>query len=191
VITYSPAFSATPIFLCHDDTYDGGNTCSARFRNNSTGSVEVFIEEEQSLDSEVGHVDEVVSYLAWGAAGDIMAQGAAAMSGGIDAGPAIDAGREMLAAGPDDMPAGFGLARNYPNPFNPVTTIRFSLEREGHARIEIFNVAGRRVATLIDRMMPAGEHAVPWNAAGHASGVYFCRLTQGGRSVISKMVLLQ
>lgn len=90
-----------------------------------------------------------------------------------------------------EAPEQFALRQNYPNPFNPVTTIRFSLVEEGHTRVEIYNVAGQRVATLVDHVMPAGNHEIPWNAAGKASGVYFCRLTQGTRSVINKMVLLR
>lgn len=73
-INFSPAFSQAPIFLCHDDTYDGGNTCGTRFRNLGVSSVQIKIEEEKSKDSEVNHTTEVVSYLAWGSAGNIVAQ---------------------------------------------------------------------------------------------------------------------
>jgi hypothetical protein len=73
-ISFSPSFSQAPIFLCHDDTYNGGNTCGTRFRNLGSFSVQVMIEEEQSKDSEVNHTTEMVSYLAWGSAGDIISQ---------------------------------------------------------------------------------------------------------------------
>lgn len=73
-IPFSPAFSQAPIFLCHDDTYDGGNTCGTRFRNLGASLVQVMIEEEKSNDSEINHTTERVSYVAWGLAGNIVAQ---------------------------------------------------------------------------------------------------------------------
>ncbi len=72
-INFSPAFSSTPIFLGHDDTRDGGNTASMRFRNLNQSSVQVMIEEEKSNDSEINHVTERVSYLVWGSSGNIVA----------------------------------------------------------------------------------------------------------------------
>lgn len=71
-INFSPPFSAEPIFLCHDDTYLGGNTCATRYRNLGPSSVQVFIEEEKSSDNERNHVQENVSWLAWGQAGEIV-----------------------------------------------------------------------------------------------------------------------
>ncbi|UCF07029.1 MAG: T9SS type A sorting domain-containing protein [bacterium] len=100
-------------------------------------------------------------------------------------------------SGPDiadkepEVPAQFTLHQNYPNPFNPVTIIRFTLEREGLATLEIFNVAGQRVAILVNNVLPADTHEIEWNAAGNTSGVYFYRLTQGTKSVMKKMVLLR
>ena len=70
-------FSSTPIFLCHDDTFDGGNTCSTRYRTLNSTTATVFIEEEQSLDEEINHISEVVSFLAWAGAGDITSSGSA------------------------------------------------------------------------------------------------------------------
>jgi hypothetical protein len=80
---------------------------------------------------------------------------------------------------------------NRPNPFNPTTTILFSLDRPGFATLEIFDVRGRRLETLVARELPAGEHAVAWTAAGKASGVYIGRLTAGGRMVTRRIVLLK
>lgn len=71
-INFSPPFGATPIFLCHDDTYLGGNTCGTRYKDLSATRVRVFIEEEKSNDGERNHVHENVSWLAWGQAGDIV-----------------------------------------------------------------------------------------------------------------------
>ena len=97
-------------------------------------------------------------------------------------------GRDMIEETPKAV---FGIEQNFPNPFNPVTTIRFSLEREGYTRLDVYDVSGRLVTTLVNGTMPAGSHEVTWNAAGVASGVYFSRLTQGTKSIMNKMVLLR
>jgi hypothetical protein len=88
------------------------------------------------------------------------------------------------------------LYQNVPNPFNPVTTIRFSLPRDARAVLSVFAVDGAEVARLINETRPAGIHAVRWDgrdAAGRplASGVYFYRLEATGRVLTRKLVLLR
>lgn len=95
-----------------------------------------------------------------------------------------------------DTPAAARLAQNIPNPFNPSTTIRFSLAARGHATLAVFDAGGRWVRTLLDEDRAAGEHAVQWDgrdAGGKsvASGVYFYRLTSGAVIESKKMVLLK
>jgi hypothetical protein len=79
----------------------------------------------------------------------------------------------------------------YPNPFNPMTTIHFSLPAAARVRLEIFDVAGHRVAELADRSFGAGRHSVDWNATDRPSGVYFYRLTAGNKVVTDKVMLLK
>jgi hypothetical protein len=84
----------------------------------------------------------------------------------------------------------------YPNPFNPSTTIRFELSRPGAIQLEIFDVRGRRVRTLIDEHRGAGEHTLRWdgrNGRGRevATGVYFLRLRSGSKSTTQRMVLIR
>jgi len=190
-INFSPTFSAEPIFLCHDDTYDGGNTCDVRYNNLTGTSVDVKIEEEQSKDSEVNHTTEVVSYLVWAQAGDIVGSTSVVASNEeLPVSPVIDGTRDNLISGVG-APKTFCLEQNYPNPFNPTTVIRFTLEKPGYTRLEVFNVAGELVARLVDGEMSAGEHEVMWNAVGQASGVYFYRLTSGGKIVTRRMILLR
>lgn len=90
----------------------------------------------------------------------------------------------------------FNLRQNYPNPFNPSTTIAFDLPRHSHARLEVYNLLGERVVTLLDRDLPAGGHRVTWNGADSfgrtaASGIYFYRLTAGDYSQTRKMMLMK
>jgi len=87
---------------------------------------------------------------------------------------------------------GFSLRGNYPNPFNPVTTLVFELDRPAELRAEVFNLLGERVALLSEGSMSAGEHRLSWDAAGLASGVYVARLSlSGGEGLQQKMLLLK
>lgn len=88
-----------------------------------------------------------------------------------------------------DLPTGFNLSQNYPNPFNPVTQIRFSLPKAAHVRLEIYNVSGQRVATLVDAQKSAGEHAVEFEASKLASGPYFYRIEAGEFSAVKKLLM--
>ena len=100
---------------------------------------------------------------------------------------------------PDDgpnLPKSFALHQNYPNPFNPGTTINYDLPRRVQVRLEVFNVVGRRVATLVNGIQEAGRKAAVWNGLDQrgvaaASGIYFYRLTAGEFAATSKMVLLK
>jgi hypothetical protein len=69
------------------------------------------------------------------------------------------------------------LLQNYPNPFNPSTTIRFELPGKSHVTLEIYDVIGRNVATLVSGILEAGHHHIVWNAEKFTSGIYFYHLT--------------
>lgn len=91
-------------------------------------------------------------------------------------------------------PAPFAIAGNYPNPFNPTTTIEFSLEKAGLVSLDIFNATGQKVRTLQSSTMTPGTHSIVWNGrddTGKAlsSGIYICRLKMGA-AVQSKSMLL-
>lgn len=66
------------------------------------------------------------------------------------------------------MPSGFSLEQNFPNPFNPVTTIQFSLIQSGFVSLKIYDVIGKEIATLINGDMNRGNHSIQWNAASPA-----------------------
>jgi hypothetical protein len=90
-----------------------------------------------------------------------------------------------------DMPYDLILSPNYPNPFNAQTTIKYSLPKEGNVRIDIFDIMGRKVETLVDGMQTAGEHQAVWNAENNSSGIYFYRLKTGDVSRTERCVLLK
>ena len=75
----------------------------------------------------------------------------------------------------DEAPRGLDLSAS-PNPFNPATEIFFRLDRPDRVRLDVFDVRGRRVATLLDESLNAGEHRVRWQARDLSTGVYYYRL---------------
>jgi hypothetical protein len=95
-----------------------------------------------------------------------------------------------------DTPAAFGLSQNVPNPFNPVTEIRYALAADCRVRLEIFNILGQRVATLVNEDQTAGYRTARWNGTNAdgvdvSSGVYFYRLEAGTFVETKKMILLR
>jgi hypothetical protein len=92
------------------------------------------------------------------------------------------------------LPSVFALRQNVPNPFNPVTVIEYQLPQAGHVRLDVYNVAGKLVTTLVDEAQQPGRKAVTWNgtdANGRkvASGVYLYRI-EAGTDVAKKMMVL-
>ena len=92
---------------------------------------------------------------------------------------------------PEIIPAKYELAQNYPNPFNPVTTIRFELKETGMTKLEVFDIAGRHVRTLLNGSVEAGAYDLRFDASALSSGVYFYRLTSGDFTDIKKMSLVK
>lgn len=104
-------------------------------------------------------------------------------------------GHFALPLGGHALPQGFALGQNYPNPFNPSTVIPYQLPTAAHVRLEVFNVLGQQIATLVNEERPAGIHAAVWDAtdaAGQAvaAGVYIYRLSSEGVELTRRMVLV-
>ena len=96
----------------------------------------------------------------------------------------------------EGLPRSFALQQNYPNPFNASTVISYELAKEGHITLEVFDVLGRIVTTLVDEIQPVGRHEISWD--GHAnggalvpSGIYFYRLTAPQEIESREMILLK
>jgi fibronectin type 3 domain-containing protein len=98
---------------------------------------------------------------------------------------------------PEDIPLVTALQANFPNPFNPQTTINFSTSTDTHkTTINIYNVKGQKVYTLVDEILPAGAHHLSWNGINDqqqqvTSGLYFYSMQNGSFSAIRKMILLK
>ncbi len=94
------------------------------------------------------------------------------------------------------MPTTFALNQNYPNPFNPSTTIEFALPQRETVRLDVFDILGRQVSTLVNAEMSAGTWRVVWNgkdANGSpvATGMYIYRIQAGSFSMVKKMLMIK
>jgi len=90
-----------------------------------------------------------------------------------------------------DIPKSIQLNQNYPNPFNPSTNIEFTLTQNTHATLEVFDMLGQRVATLVNQVMPAGTHTARFDAANLSSGMYIYRLQAGNTILTRKLTLIK
>jgi len=108
---------------------------------------------------------------------------------------ALDIGCSITGAENDNnetlLPSNFNLAQNYPNPFNPVTSISFDLPITSFVKLDIYNLLGQRIETMINKEMEAGSYDINWNGKGVASGIYFYRIETGDFSETKKMLLLK
>jgi hypothetical protein len=89
------------------------------------------------------------------------------------------------------IPLKFQLFQNYPNTFNPSTTIRFSIPQRSYVTLKVFDVLGREVATLVNEELNAGEHSVVYETKGLSSGLYICRLQMGQYAQQIKMEVIK
>jgi hypothetical protein len=85
----------------------------------------------------------------------------------------------------------FKLHENYPNPFNPSTSIKFSVPATGLVSLKVFDITGKEVTTLVDGNIEQGEHEVIFNASHLASGVYFYKLISDSFTEVKKMILVK
>ncbi len=92
---------------------------------------------------------------------------------------------------PIQLPKRFVLDQNFPNPFNPSTTINYSIPEDGKVVVKVFDVLGRELATLVNDVISAGAHSVLWNASNYASGIYFYSVTFKNQTLYKKMLLIK
>jgi len=126
--------------------------------------------------------------------------------------PCIDAGDPELPLDPDStiadigafyfdqleanepvavLPITYTLHPNWPNPFNPITNIRYDVPQTGHIRLIIYNLLGQEVTRLVDKRHLPGSYTVSWNAANWPSGLYLCRMEAEGFAQVRKLLLVK
>jgi hypothetical protein len=89
------------------------------------------------------------------------------------------------------LPSEYSLMQNYPNPFNPSTVIEYSIPQSGFVTLEIYNLLGEKVASLVNGMQEAGRYEVNFDASSFASGIYFYNLKSGSFNSVKKMLLMK
>ena len=90
-----------------------------------------------------------------------------------------------------NLPVDYKLSQNFPNPFNPSTTIQYSLPKTVHVRLTVYNVIGQEVAILVDGVMNSGNHRAVFTAGNIASGLYLYRLEADGQVITKKMLVMK
>ncbi|MDC0645833.1 T9SS type A sorting domain-containing protein [bacterium] len=100
---------------------------------------------------------------------------------------------ESVSISDEIVPYVFDLKPSYPNPFNPSTTIRFNIPSEiQHAvSLQVYDISGRMVETLVNEKLEPGQYDIQWNAAQHSSGVYFLKMNSGSFTKTQKLILLK
>jgi photosystem II stability/assembly factor-like uncharacterized protein len=91
----------------------------------------------------------------------------------------------------NELPEKFILEQNYPNPFNPTTSIRYRLQRSNHITLDVYNITGQKVATLVNKLQVAGTYEVIFRAEDLPVGLYFYKITSGSSSLAKKMLLVK
>jgi hypothetical protein len=94
-------------------------------------------------------------------------------------------------AGEEEIPTEFALTQNFPNPFNPATEIQYAIPSASNVKLEIFNITGEKVATLVEGYMNEGTYNVSFNASSLPSGMYLYRINAGSFVQTRKMILLK
>jgi hypothetical protein len=89
------------------------------------------------------------------------------------------------------VPDHFFLSNNYPNPFNPTTTIQYGLPEMSHVSVEIYDILGRKVTSLVNEEQPAGYYKINWTGDGKSTGMYFYRIHAGTFTETKKMLMLK
>jgi len=89
------------------------------------------------------------------------------------------------------IPEEYYLAQSFPNPFNARTTIKYQLPVESHVKLEVYNLLGRKVATLVNEQEKAGYRSVVWDASEVSSGLYFYKLIAGDYTETKRMMLVK
>jgi len=101
----------------------------------------------------------------------------------------------LLPTGVDEAeevePTAFALMQNYPNPFNASTTISYQLSEPGNVRLDVYNLAGQLMETLVDSHQKPGYKTVTWDGSHHSSGIYFCRLMVADFCEAKRIILMK
>jgi hypothetical protein len=97
----------------------------------------------------------------------------------------------LSVASPEPIPGRYNLSYNYPNPFNPATTINFSIPTSEFISVKVYDINGTELITLISETLSIGEHSVEWDGGDYPSGIYIARISSGNYFQTRKMLLVK
>ena len=112
-------------------------------------------------------------------------------NGPFDVWSAAGCSGSLVGISNNQIPVKYNLSQNYTNPFNPTTSIRFDIPKDGLVKLVVYDVLGKEVATIINEVKTTGSYIVDFNGQGLNSGIYFYKLTAGDFSEIKKMILVK
>ena len=98
---------------------------------------------------------------------------------------------ELISANKNSTPTVYSLNQNYPNPFNPSTVVQYAIPEATNVKIEIFNITGEKVATLVDEFKSEGYYEISFDASGLPTGMYLYRISAGAFVSTKKMILMK
>ena len=133
--------------------------------------------------------DAAASYIPAGGLGGIVTDTSAYATNGISG--LMSLSGTLVDVSQTGLPTEFSLLQNFPNPFNPLTTIRYGLPSRAHIVLTVYNTLGQQVAMLVEGEQDAGYHEVQFDASSFASGVYLYRLQAGDFVQSKKFVLIR
>lgn len=90
-----------------------------------------------------------------------------------------------------NIPFEFSLSQNYPNPFNPSTMVRYTIKNTDKVTLSVYDLLGRKIATVVDQIQKSGQYEIEWNASSFGSGIYFYRLQSGNNVAVKKMLIVR
>jgi hypothetical protein len=90
-----------------------------------------------------------------------------------------------------NIPKEYNLSQNYPNPFNPTTKIKFQIVKSGLVQLQIFDVLGRKISSLVNELLKPGDYEIEWNGTNFPSGIYFYQLKTNKFTQTKKMILMK
>ena len=103
----------------------------------------------------------------------------------------VNRGAVKVAERPSSIPEGYALSQNFPNPFNPTTEIKFSIGKAGLASIKVYTLLGEEVATVVEKIYPAGDHRITFDASRLSTGTYVYELRSNGVRLTNKMTFMK
>ncbi len=174
---------------------NGSNSDFALIRYNQNGSLDNTFGTNGIITTEIGPVFDIASSVIIQNDGKIVVAGYSYAANNNSVFTVVrylrDFPNSLIEENTEEIPTTYTLEQKYPNPFNPSTSIQFSIPEQSFVRLEVFNLLGEKVSTLVSDELNAGNYKYEWNAAKLSSGIYLYRLRTPQYSEIKKMILLR